>query len=45
LLLLAINGIIVSLPAKRELVVDFQAAFLKAYSAFAASFIVDALVI
>ena len=35
----------VSLPARRELAVDYLAAFLKARSALAASFVVDALVI
>jgi len=34
-----------SLPTRRELAVNYQAAFLKAYSALAASFIVGALVI
>jgi hypothetical protein len=34
-----------SLPARRELVVNYLATFLKTYSALAASFIVDALVI
>jgi hypothetical protein len=34
-----------SLPTRRELVVNYRAAFLKARSALAASFIVDTLVI
>jgi hypothetical protein len=34
-----------SLPTRKELVVNCRATFLKAYSALATSFIVDALVI